>query len=166
MLLTFRCNTRKISVLFQHKFFLAQSMKWGGNAKQQNVWSFFVNMMRHHSMLNCRWGWVDGAKFEVALNNKLRWWRAMQSNPMNTKLPPFVPVRQCLTNVCQLECAPIPWPRPTNAPVVPPKNPVCLTPPKLRLPPTALEDGVGFLTFFRQEGLESNRRGRWGSASV
>ena len=111
-------------------------------------------------------GGVDGARFEVALNNKLRWWRAMQSNPMNTKLPPFVPVRQCLTNVCQLECAPIPWPRPTNAPVVPPKNPVCLTPPKLRLPPTALEDGVGFLTFFRQEGLESNRRGRWGSASI
>ena len=57
-----------------------------------------------------------GAKFEVALNNKLRWWRAMQSNPMNTKLPPFV--RQCLTNVWhgQLECAPIPWP--TNYSVI------------------------------------------------
>ena len=54
-------------------------------------------------------GGGGGARFEVALNNKLRWWRAMQSNPMNTKLPPFVPVRQCLTNVWhgQLECAPL-----------------------------------------------------------
>ena len=68
---------------------------------------FSMNLMWHHLWGGEEGGWrVQGG--EVAMNNKWRWCSAMQTNPMNTKWPRFVPVRHG-----QLECAPILWTRPT-----------------------------------------------------